>query len=297
MKPGDAQLAHTDALLTSVGAREAGSIGGDAFATALLDFAYDVDLTVGIADLDTQPIPVEQLRLTAAPVRPRRVTWRVLVPATGTALAAIVVAATVLIGRANPVVVSPSATATAESHQLLEHANTLIADATKAAPAVRKRLVSEARADLVHVTHLLPLAPPEQRPALRKQLNSLEQRVVPPPPHAANTSGNNGGNGSSGTSGSSSGTPIRSGSGDGTGTVVPSPAPTEGGQQPSPPPIHSGPGGSDSGTGSGEGGTSGASSGPPTRPQPPQAGGSGSGRQGPPPGSGGSSAEGSQTTS
>jgi hypothetical protein len=312
MRPSEAQLTHADALLTAVGGRDGGSIGSDPFAAALLDFAYDVDLVVGIADLEAQPIPVEQLRLAPAPARRRRPTWSVLIPAMGTALAAIVVAATVLIGRGNPVVVSPTATATVESHQLLRHADELIADATKAAPAARKRLVSEARADLAHVTHLLPLTPNGQRPALRRQLLSLEQQVAPPPPPArssaqgsrsgrsgstgsgangsgsaqagsgqgASTVGPGGGSGSSGTTGSSSGTPI--GSGSGTGAVLPPPLPTNGSERPLPPPVRTGPGGAGAGAGATTGGKQGTvPSTPPTRPLPPPGSGGG-GRQGPP---------------
>ncbi len=269
-KPREVQLANTDALLTAVGSRDSARFDGDPLADALLDFAYDVDLDYGVGELDAVPIPAELLRLTPAAPSPRRVTWRVLAPAMGTALAAVIVAATVLISRGQ-VVVSPAATATVESRQLLRHADLLIADASTASPRQRDRLVSEARADLTHVSHLLPLTLAQQRPEIRHQLDTLEQRVAASPagraarqsaPAAAprpnlgdRGAGGNGGTGGTGGGGTGNGgtgnggTVIRqpvpgTGTGTGTGTVVtpepthPSPAPTAGAQ---PPPRRSAP--------------------------------------------------------
>lgn len=284
VKPSDAQLVHTDALLTAVGAREASAavVTADSFAAALLDFALDVDLTAGIADIDATAIPVELLRLTPGPAAPRRVTWRIAIPAVSTAVAAIVVGIGVLLGRGTPVIVSPTATAAAESRQLLTHAHSLIADAGKASTRVeRQRLVTEARADLNHVSRLLPLTATGDRPAIRRQLYSLEEQVRPTPQQG--TTGESRANGSqagpsdNGSSGSSS-----NGSGD-PGTTVQGGTPGQGDQRP----VYGR--GPRTGTFGAGGGTQPINPSPPPT-QPPPAGGapgSGDGHQGPPLGGGG----------
>lgn len=297
-KPSSAQLAHTDAMLSAVGARQAGttSVANDPFASALLDFACDVDLVARVAELDTTPIPTELLRLPPATVKPRRFTWRVLVPAMGTAIAALVVGIAVLVGSGTRTIPSPAETATAESHQLLRHADALLGDASKASAADRERLVSQAEADLSHVSRLLPLTATSDRAAIRQQLQSLEERVryVPAQPapsgSGAGSSGSGrvgqpstSGQGTSGQGGSSqSGT---SGPGAETGTVV---VPAGGVRRPSPPPSGTGTGGTNTTTNGASGtapttigtsgtGTSGTLGGTPTSgsttPPPPRPGG------------------------
>jgi hypothetical protein len=177
--PADAAMARTDALLTAVGGRSTstGSIA-DTFESALLDFVCDLDLAAGIADLETRPLPVAALRLSATPPRKRRFSWQVLIPAMGGGLAAVVATVALLIGGSSASR-APALSATAESKQLLSHADLLLAAAQHATDTERTQLVAEAKADLTHVARLLPLAPPPERPAIRSQLNVLNQRARP----------------------------------------------------------------------------------------------------------------------
>lgn len=178
-------MAHTDALLNAIGARRSSPTGtsGEAFEAALLDFVCDLDLLGGIAEIDATPIPVAALR--SQPRRTRRPGWRVLLPATSGGVAALF-AMLVLVFVGGPATTSaPALSATAESKQLLSHASLLLTAAQTADGAARTRFVTEAKADLKHVRRLLPLAPPPAQPAIRSQLQQLNERVEPMTPTPA----------------------------------------------------------------------------------------------------------------
>ncbi|HEX3708240.1 MAG TPA: hypothetical protein VHV76_16565 [Mycobacteriales bacterium] len=223
---GEHALAETEALLTRVGARgttTSAFLEADPFSTALLDYACDIDRTAGIAAVDAIPVASELLRLTPVDGHPRRPTWRVMLPALSGSLAAVVVVLTLLLGRTSTAPVMPSLSVTAESQQLLRHANTLLAAAASAAPAQRTRLVTEAKADLTHVTRLLPLAPPPARSGLRQRLHALNRQMRPlaPPPQRATSGGaatgsRSGSGGGSGDGDNDSRTSTGSGAGTGT---------------------------------------------------------------------------------
>jgi hypothetical protein len=174
--PVDVESLRTESLLAAVGARRAG-FSADAFDAALLDFVCDVDLTVGLPALEATPLPLAELRA-AMPATRRRVTWRVLVPTmtTGVAVVAVLVTA-MLLGPSTPT--SPALTATAESNQLLTHADTLLTAARHATAPDRAKLLTEAKADLNHVSRLLPLTAPQSRPEIRERLEALGERAEP----------------------------------------------------------------------------------------------------------------------
>jgi hypothetical protein len=173
-------MARTEAMLTSVGARRTTSAGlsGDAFEVALFEFVCDIDLTAGVAEIDATPIPHATLRAQATPPQRRRPSWRLLVPALTSGVAAVAIGLILLVAGSSPVK-EPALTATAESQQLLTHADMLLTAAQSAAATERTKLVTEAKADLTHVTRLLPLAPPAARPEIRAQLQDLNQRMAP----------------------------------------------------------------------------------------------------------------------
>ena len=194
-RSGELAMAETDAMLTRVGARRAATtstfVDADPMSAALLDFVCDIDLVAGIAAVDATPVAAELLRLNPVRRRARRLTWRVVIPAMSGSLAALVVALAILLVRTSSTP-APSLSATAESRQLLSHAdNLLTAAAAATAPADRTRLVREARADLRHVSHLLPLAPPPDRSGIRRRLHALDHRVAPlaPPAHQSSSTG------------------------------------------------------------------------------------------------------------
>jgi hypothetical protein len=178
----DTAMARSEALLAAVGARRVPS-GADPFDTALFDFVCDLDQLVGVAEIDSRPIPVAALQSRPRPVR-RPSRW-VLLPAMSGGIAAFVVLLALLLTGSATTSGAPALTATAESKQLLTHAGLLLTAAQSAAGDARTRLVTEAKADLKHVRRLLPLAPPPAQPAIRTQLQQLTERVAPmaPPPH------------------------------------------------------------------------------------------------------------------
>lgn len=179
--PADAAVARTEVLLTAVGARRTASYG-DAFEAALLDFTCDVDLLAGIAELDAAPIPAAALRVQrkrSGSSAARRPSWRVLVPAMSGGVAALVVAVTLVFVSGSATTGGSALSATAESRQLLGHADMLLTAARTATAAERSRLVTEAKADLTHVSRLLPLAPPPAQPAIRARMQLLNSEVRP----------------------------------------------------------------------------------------------------------------------
>jgi hypothetical protein len=188
-------MARTESLLAAVGARltPAASFSADALDTALFDFVCDVDLVAGLSAIDAKPISVAVLRAASPPARRRRMTWRVLIPTATSGIAATAIAITTfVVGSSSST--SPAVAASAESRQLLTHADTLLTAASHAAAADRADLVTEAQADLSHVSRLLPLADPESRPEIRDRMAALDERAEPlaakPPRRTA--SANNG---------------------------------------------------------------------------------------------------------
>lgn len=179
----DVALAQTDALLAAVGARQVPStgLGVSEFDSALFDYVCAVDLAAGVPGTDAAPIPLPALRAEPAPARRRRVTWRVLIPAAATGLAGMVLATFLVLGDQDRT--SPELTATAQSKQLLNHADMLLTAAKSATASERTKLVAEAKADLNHVSRLLPLAVAQARPAIRTRLRQLDERVSPLPRH------------------------------------------------------------------------------------------------------------------
>ena len=173
-------LAETESMLAAVGARRTTlPIEADPFAAALLDFACDLDLYAGVAATDAAPVPAELLRLDVPRSRKSRISWKVLIPATSGAMAALVVMLTLLLSGSPGTTPTSGLSATAESRRLLSHADTLLRAAATAESGERASLIREARADLHHVTRLLPLAPPAARPAIRQRLRSLNDRARP----------------------------------------------------------------------------------------------------------------------
>jgi hypothetical protein len=150
----------------------------DAFDAALFDFVCDLDLTARVAEMDATPIPHAALRAQATPARRRRSSLRVLIPATSGA-AAIAIGLTLLLVGGPSTVDAPALSATAQSRQLLTHADMLLTAASSAAPTDRTKLVAEAKADLTHVSRLLPYAVPQSRPGIREELRLLDERVQP----------------------------------------------------------------------------------------------------------------------
>ncbi|HWC36365.1 MAG TPA: hypothetical protein VG650_16275 [Mycobacteriales bacterium] len=308
----DPALARTEALLAAVGARHtpaADDLTGG-FDAALFDLAVDIDLVAGVADIDAQPVPLAALRAGAR--RRRRPGWRVLVPVAGTGLAALAIVSVLLV-TGGSTAGRPALSATAESQQLLTHADLLLTAATAATPAKRTALVAQARADLTHVSRLLPLAPPAARPAIRSQLQLLDRRARPLTPRPTTTTSNSGsgqprvggddgrmqgdgagqshGTGSSGSSGSGTvgGSINGSVSGDDE-TPVRQRPPVRRPQQDAPAADNAGSGQDavtnppPSGTASGQPANSGTRP-PPgsSQPRPPDTGGSGAGQPAPPP--------------
>lgn len=208
------ELARTDAMLTTVGARRPPNTGS-AFEAALFDFVCDLDLAAGVPDIDRTPIPIAALRAKAAAPRRRRFGWRVLLPTASAGLAALAIAATMVFAAGSSPSNPTALTATAESKQLLTHADMLLTSAEAATATERADLVTEAKADLSHVSRLLPLAPPQSQPEIRQRLQLLDRRVQPltsrhrksPRSGAINpgTGGGSGGTPSSNTAGAASG--------------------------------------------------------------------------------------------
>lgn len=178
-QPADAALTRTESLLAAVGARRTPAVGvpGDAFEAALFDLVCDVDLTIGLPALEATPVPLTELR-TAQPIRRRRQLFSWLIPAATSGVAVVVIAITaVFVDPAIPT--SPALAAAAESRQLLTHADSLLTAASHAAVKERAKLVTEARADLSHVSQLLPLAAPQTRSEIRERMEALDQRAKP----------------------------------------------------------------------------------------------------------------------
>lgn len=189
------ELARTEALLTAVGARRTTSGGIDGFEAALFDYACDIDLVTNVAAIDATPIPIASLRAQVAPRRPKRgLSWRVLIPTASTALAAIVTAMALVLA-VGSTTTSPAMSATAESQLLLSHADKLLTAAQSATANDRAKLVTEAKADLSHVSELLPLAPATDRRELRARMQLLDNRARPlasPPPPQRSSAGDTG---------------------------------------------------------------------------------------------------------
>ncbi|MGN6475292.1 MAG: hypothetical protein ACTHK4_16805 [Mycobacteriales bacterium] len=119
-------MANTEAMLTAVGARRpAPAPAADGFEAALLDYVCDIDLTSQIAVVDATPIPIAALRAQAVTPPKRRLSWRVLVPATSSGIAAVAVVVAMAIGGSSTAP-GPKLSATAESEQLLTHAGALL---------------------------------------------------------------------------------------------------------------------------------------------------------------------------
>lgn len=229
-QPTDLELAHTEALLAAVGARRApAAASADRLEVALFDFVCDTDLAAGVPAIEAVPVPLTALRAALPAARRTRLTRRLLIPAATSGVAAIAIAISALFaGSSAPT--SPALTATAESRQLLSHADTLLTAASHATADDRARLVTEAKADLSHVSRLLPLAAPEARSEIRERMTALDQRAQPlsvssPRPTAAtrNDSSSDGAASTDGLSApqsTSATTDSGTGSGDGTGTPV-----------------------------------------------------------------------------
>ena len=190
----DAAMARTDWLLAAVGARRTTStdMSADGFDAALFDFVCDIDLTAGVREVDATPIPIAALRAQLPTPRRRRLTWQVLVPVASSVAAVAIVATMLLVGGSSHTA-SPALAATAQSKQLLTHAETLLTAASSAATADRAELVAEAKADLTHVSRLLPLTQPQAQPAIRTQLRLLDRRMKPLAPQPPSRSGSSGG--------------------------------------------------------------------------------------------------------
>lgn len=159
----------TTAMLSAVGRRERPAGGGDV-AVALLTWAEDID-TVARPIVDRAPVPAA----TPAPTRrrlprPRARWWQGGVAALATAAAAVV--GVVLSDDHPPTqarVVSISASAAAESSQLLDHAGDVLHEAASTSSTkTQETLVAQARADLQHVRRLLPLLAPADRSRLAR---------------------------------------------------------------------------------------------------------------------------------
>ncbi|HVT64417.1 MAG TPA: hypothetical protein VHD81_04645 [Mycobacteriales bacterium] len=179
VQPTDSELASTESLLASVGARRPPIAGSaDGFDATLFDFVCDIDLAAGVPAIDAVPIPLSALRATLPTPRSTRLTWRVLIPAAMSGVAAVAIAISAILA-GSPTPDSPALTATAESRQLLTHADTLLTAASHAASSDRATLVSEAKADLSHVSRLLPLAAPSARSAIRDRMTALDRRAKP----------------------------------------------------------------------------------------------------------------------